>query len=94
MTSFVLTDAQTLAQGTPVMSLRAVLDCAAIRAQLTGLYRGESSQAGGPISHDALGMFKLMLLGQWHGLSDAQLEQALRVRINFMVFTGFEPSAG
>lgn len=39
-------------------------------------------------------MFKLMLLGQWHGLSHAQLEQALRVRLDFMVFTGFEPSAG
>ena len=26
-----------------------------------------------------------------HGLSDAQLEQALKVRIDFMVFTGFEP---
>lgn len=39
-------------------------------------------------------MFKLMLLRQWHGLSDAQLEQALRVRFDFMVFTGFEPSVG
>jgi transposase, IS5 family len=94
MTSFFLTDAQTLAQGTPVMSLHAVLDWPAIRAQLTGLYRREFSHAGGPIPYDALGMFKLMLLGQWHGLSDAQLEQALRVRIDFMVFTGFEPSAG
>lgn len=40
-------------------------------------------------------MFKRMLLGQWHGgLSDAQLEQALKVRIDFMVFTEFEPAAG
>ena len=39
-------------------------------------------------------MFKLVLLGQWHGLSDAQLEQALRMRLDFMVFTSFEPSAG
>ena len=27
-------------------------------------------------------------------IADAQLEQALRVRLDFMVFTGFEPSAG
>ena len=94
MTSFFLTDAQTLAQGASVISLHAVLDWQAIRAQFTGLYRREFSQAGGPIPYDALGMFKLMLLGQWHGLSDAQLEQALRVRIDLMVFTGFEPSAG
>ena len=39
-------------------------------------------------------MFKLILLGQWHGLSDTHLKQALRVRIDFMVFTGFKLSAG
>lgn len=39
-------------------------------------------------------MFKLMLLGQWHNLSDPQLEQALKMRVDFMVFTGFEPAAG
>jgi IS5 family transposase len=39
-------------------------------------------------------MFKLMLLGQWHGLSDTQLEHALKVRLDFMVFTGFEPGDG
>lgn len=37
-----------------------------------------------------LAMFKLMLLGQWHGLSDTQLEHALKVRLDFMVVTGFE----
>ncbi|MDO5288797.1 MAG: transposase [Pseudomonadota bacterium] len=32
-------------------------------------------------------MFKFMLLGQSHSLSeDAELEQALRVRLDFMVF--------
>ena len=36
-------------------------------------------------------MFKLMLLGQWHNLSDTQLEHALTVRVDFMAFTGFEP---
>nr|WP_255719343.1 transposase [Pelomonas sp. P8] len=35
-----------------------------------------------------------MLLGQWHGLSDTQLEHALKVRLDFMVFTGFEPGDG
>lgn len=41
-----------------------------------------------------LSMFKLVLLGQWHGLSGAQLEQALKVRLDVMVFTDFEPAAG
>lgn len=35
-------------------------------------------------------MFKAILLGQWHTLSDPELEEALSVRIDFMIFTGFE----
>ncbi|MCH9633570.1 MAG: hypothetical protein S4CHLAM7_02980 [Chlamydiae bacterium] len=33
---------------------------------------------------------KALLLGQWHNLSDPQLEDSLRVRLNFMLLTGFE----
>ena len=34
-------------------------------------------------------MFKSILLGQWHSLSDPGLEQSLRVRLDFLQFTGF-----
>ena len=34
-------------------------------------------------------MFKAVLLGQWHSLSDPRLEQSLRVRLDFLQFTGF-----
>ena len=34
-------------------------------------------------------MFKAILLGQWHSLSDAALEQTLCVRIDFLQFCGF-----
>jgi IS5 family transposase len=33
-------------------------------------------------------MFKALLLQSWHSLSDAKLEEALSVRIDFMLFTG------
>lgn len=33
-------------------------------------------------------MFKALLLQSWHSLSDPELEEALRVRIDFMLFTG------
>ena len=94
MDSFFLMGARPLVEGSPSMKLHELLDWGAIAAQLKGLYQREISGAGGPEPYSPLGMFKLMLLGQWHGLSDAQLEQALRVRLDFMVFTGFEPSAG
>jgi IS5 family transposase len=35
-------------------------------------------------------MLKAVLLKEWHSLSDKELEEALRVRIDFMVFTGFD----
>ena len=37
-------------------------------------------------------MFKAILLGQWHSLSDAALEQALYVRIDFLHFCGLSLS--
>ncbi|MEZ5726875.1 MAG: transposase [Burkholderiaceae bacterium] len=40
-----------------------------------------------------LEMFKLMLLGQWHHLSDEVLEQALKVRLDFLVFFGLDLGA-
>ena len=43
----------------------------------------------GPIGYDPLKMFKCILLGQWHSLSDPGLEQSLRVRLDFLQFTGF-----
>ena len=64
----------------------------ALRPQLTGLYKRESSHAGGQEPLDPLIMFKAILLGQWHSLSDPKLEEALHVRIDFMQFCGLTMS--
>lgn len=39
--------------------------------------------------YDALQMFKCLILQSWHSLSDPGLEEALRVRLDFLQFTGF-----
>lgn len=91
MASFFLMDAKDLVAESPAMKLHEMLDWAEIAHKLKGLYKREKSRAGGPEPYPPLSMFKLMLLGQWHGLSDTQLEHALKVRLDFMVFTGFEP---
>lgn len=49
----------------------------ALHPQLTGLCKRESSHAGGQVPFDPLVMFKAILLGQWHSLSDSKLEEAL-----------------
>jgi transposase, IS5 family len=43
----------------------------------------------GPTGYPVLKMFKCLLLASWHSLSDPALEQSLRVRLDFMQFTGF-----
>ena len=93
MTSFFLAGALEQVKTSPTMKLHDLIDWRAIDAKLVGLYRREKSGAGGPVPYPALSMFKLMLLGQWHHLSDAQLEQALKVRLDFLVFCGFDLGA-
>ena len=44
----------------------------------------------GPQGYEPLVLFKCLLLGQWHGLSDPKLEESLRVRLDFMLFAGLE----
>ncbi len=71
-----------------LMKAHALIDWEGLRSQLVGLYKREVSRAGGQEPIDPLVMFKAVLLGQWHNLSDPKLEEALRVRIDFMYFCG------
>lgn len=71
-----------------LMKVCRLINWEALRKELTGLYKRELSCAGGQEPFDVLMMFKAILLGQWHSLSDPKLEQALNVRIDFMHFCG------
>jgi hypothetical protein len=44
------------------------------------LQRGLKRSGAGPQGYDPLVLFKCLLIGQWHGLSDPKLERALKVR--------------
>lgn len=44
----------------------------------------------GPQGYEYLSLVKALILQAWHNLSDPGLEEALRVRLDFMLFTGFE----
>lgn len=54
------------------------------------LQRGLKRSGAGPQGYDPLVLFKCLLIGQWHGLSDPKLERALKVRLDFMLFCGLE----
>lgn len=57
------------------------------------LKRGLKRTGIGPQGYDPLVLFKCLLIGQWHGLSDPKLERALKVRLDFMIFCGLDLQA-
>lgn len=52
--------------------------------------RGLKRSGLGPQGYDPIVLFRCLLLGQWHRLSDPQLEESLRVRLDFMLFVGLD----
>ncbi len=45
---------------------------------------------GGVVPYEPLKMFRAMILQAWHNLSDPKMEEALKVRMDFIWFTGFD----
>ena len=54
------------------------------------LKHGLGRSGEGPPGYDPLVLFKCLLIGQWHGLSDPKLERAMKVRLDFMIFCGLD----
>ena len=73
-----------LGESNQLMKLSAMLDWSAFAPLLSDIH-----STLGPTGYAPLMMFKTLLLGQWHSLSDPALEEALRVRLDFLEFTGF-----
>ncbi|EGY51270.1 transposase [Neisseria shayeganii 871] len=48
---------------------------------------------GGRPAYPLLSMFKAVLLGQWHSLSDPELEYSLITRMDFQLFCASTTSA-
>ena len=71
-----------------LLKLNDLIDWDRIARKLKGLHRNEVNSKGAPVAYDPLKMFKAVL-GQWHNLSDPALDESLRIRVDFMIFTGF-----
>lgn len=54
------------------------------------LERGLGRFGIGRQGYDPFVLFKCLLIGQWHGLSAPKLERASKVRLDFMIFRGFD----
>jgi transposase, IS5 family len=58
--------------------IHALIDWEALRPLCEGLYKRDQGPVckGGQTPFDSVMMFKAVLLGQWHSLSDPKLEEA------------------
>jgi len=65
----------------------ALMDWSAISVLLKN---GWARSGLGLQSYKQITLFKCLLIGQWHNLSDPKLEQGLRVRIDFRLFAGLD----
>ena len=70
--------------------LDTIMDWDPIHKILFKNLRKDIMPVAGVKPYDSLSMFKSILLQSWHSLSDPELEEALRVRLDFMLFTGFD----
>jgi IS5 family transposase len=55
---------------------------------MDGLYDNKTKRGGHPI-FDGVLMIKILVLQQWHSLSDQAMERGIADRFSFMKFLGF-----
>jgi len=74
----------------PLMKLASLIDWQPVENQMKAEYWREFFRKGGRVPYDHRAMFRALLLAKWHGLSYPKLERALRVRLDFLLFCGFD----
>jgi transposase, IS5 family len=73
-----------------LLKLNKLIDWTRLEKQFKVLYKKDIDDKGGERPYDPVKMFKAILLGQWYSSSDPGLEEAFCLRLDFMMFTGFE----
>lgn len=65
-----------------------LIDWMPIRQKLDEMYHNKGEKGGRP-NCDVILMFKILILQQWFGLNDLEVERQMADRISFMSFLGF-----
>ena len=74
----------------PLLKLDQVIDWQPIKQYLNRQRTRYLRDHRGRPAYPLLSMFKAVLLGQWHSLSDPELEHSLITRIDFNLFCRFD----
>ena len=84
--SFLSCEAKERLKNSQLIHAFSLIDWNFIRGQM-----GKMGRSGyGPNGYTPINLLKALILQAWHSLSDEGLEEALRVRLDFMVITGLE----
>lgn len=73
----------------PLLKITQLLDWSAIEHTINCKKIQYIRDTGGRPGYPLLPMFRAILLGQWHSLSDPELERSLVTRLDFMLFCHF-----
>lgn len=94
MSSFFIQDAEAIIykhiDSYPLLKIQKLLDWNSIEKLLAGKKIRYVRDNGGRPAYPLLPMFKAVLLGQWHSLSDPELERSLSTRLDFILFCRFD----
>ena len=74
--------------GDKLAEIESIINWEAFRPIIEGMYDNKSEKGGRP-NKDEIMMIKLLILQEWHGLSDPELERQATDRISFRKFLGF-----
>ena len=74
--------------GDKLAEISSLIDWKPFRPILESMYHNRTASGGRPEA-DVIVMFKMLVLQQWHGLSDAELERQCIDRISFRKFLSF-----
>ena len=90
-TFFTLGAEHLLDKDNQLVKLSKLINWEAMRSLLKGIHVSDDNESSkGRKPYDPVQMLKAVLLGQWHSLSDPELARSLKLRIDFMLFCGFD----
>jgi len=76
-------------EGLKILKLCDVIEWESLRGYLRGIHKNDIDSKGGQKAYDHVKMLKALVLGQWHTLSDEELERSLKLRVDFILYTCF-----
>jgi len=77
----------------PLIKLGDLVQWAAVEQHMQAEHWRATFRKGGRVPYDHRAMFRALLIARWHGLTFPALEHALRVRLDFLLFCGFDGNA-